>query len=64
LKVIEPPASEVAPESVALSAIAWPTLTVWLTAVTIAGLFLTTSKHSVVVFVWVPDLYWDCASGV
>jgi hypothetical protein len=64
LNVIEPPASDVAPDSVALSEIDAPTLTVWFAAVVIDGVFLTTSKHSVVWFVWLPDLYCEAASGV
>ena len=61
--MIVPPASAVAPDRVALSAIAWPALTVWLAVVTIAVVFLTTVKHSVVAFVCDAARYCEAAFG-
>src|SRR4051812_14086865 len=59
-----PPASEVAPVSVALSEICAPTLTDWAAAVEIDVSFLTTVKHSVVWLVCLPARYCELASGV
>ena len=64
MKTIEPPASEVAPFSVALSEIVAPTLTVSSAVVVIDVGFLSTTKHSVVEFVWLPGRYFEPAAGV
>src|SRR5690348_14977949 len=59
-----PPASAVAPDSVALSEMAVPRLTDCVADVAMPGCFLSTTKHSVVVFVCVPARYLEPAAGV